>query len=214
MDKKEDKIKLMIIGNHAVGKSSILLKYTKNEFDPKIIGTTGVDLKKKYFEHEGKTYVVNVFDSAGHERFRHITYSYLKNADGLMLVYDVTDQKSCEDIATWMRDIKEKKGEMENIVVAGNKSDLEDFRTVGKDKIEELNSEFGYPVLETSALTGYNIDELFKLLLEGIIERRKLRKPNLEELKEDEKKEDSTDSGEETVSLAKKKNKYKCCVLG
>ena len=210
MDKKEDKIKLMIVGNHAVGKSSILLKFTKNEFDPRIIGTTGVDLQKKYFEYEGKTYKVNVFDSAGHERFRHITYSYLKNADGLILVYDMTDKQSFEDISEWIKDIKEKNGKLLNIVIAGNKADLDDFRTVDKDKIYEIKEKYGYHALETSALTGYNIDELFKLLIEGIIESKKEEKEK--EVKE-EKEVNVSDPKEESVSLKKKKSKYKCCVV-
>ena len=95
---KNREYRLLLIGEQAVGKSSIMNRYVENTFEINIIGTAGLDLKKKIIEINGEQIKIYIFDSAGQERFRSIAKNQYKKADGIILIYDITDKKSFESI--------------------------------------------------------------------------------------------------------------------
>ena len=110
--KKLEKIKVFTLGDGDVGKTCFIVHYTENTFQEIHVTTTGIDLKTKEVQLEnGTTYQVDFVDTAGQERFRAISVNSIKSADGIILMYDITRQKTYDDISIWMESIKENKGE-------------------------------------------------------------------------------------------------------
>ncbi len=151
--------KLLLIGDSGVGKSCILLRFTEDSYSEAFISTIGVDFKIKTIELEGKIIKLQIWDTAGQERFRTITSSYYRGAHGIIIVFDITDLESFENIKQWLIEIN--KYAFNNVckILVGNKSDLDYRRMVysGKEYAESLN----IPYIETSAKNSDNIDKLF-----------------------------------------------------
>ena len=125
------------------------------------MNSIGVDFKLKNIEIEGKRIKLQVWDTAGQERFRTITTSYYKGAQGIVIVYDVTDNNSFDHIKNWMDDInKHAKSDVLKILV-GNKCDLVNKRVISTERGQELAEHYGIPFLETSAKDNSNIEQLF-----------------------------------------------------
>ena len=103
---QEKQYKLLVIGEQAVGKSSLMNRYVDNVFEMNIMGTAGLDLKKKIVEIKGEKIKIFIFDTAGQERFRSIAKNQYKKADGIIVIYDVTDRKSFENVNRWLDSIK------------------------------------------------------------------------------------------------------------
>lgn len=181
-DKKKI-LKIMLIGETAVGKSSIMYRYTMNTFTLSMMGTAGIDFKKKELEVDNQKIKIVLYDSAGHDRFRQIIKNHCKGAHGIVLVYDIGEEKSIERLSNWMDDVKDVEKDAE-VVLVGNKCDIEQ-RKVSYEQGQELAKKFNIPWLETSAKTGYNIEETFDQLIKSILkkEKDKIEKPNLTEIK-------------------------------
>ena len=161
--------KLLLIGDSGVGKTSILLGYSDNNFNNTFIPTIGIDFKIKTIELHGKKIKLQIWDTAGQERFISITTSYYRGAMGIMLVYDVTNSKSFNNIAKWLRNIQEHSNPDVEKMILGNKCDMEDRRVVSKARGEAISCENGVQFLETSAKTNVNIDRAFIELTESIL---------------------------------------------
>ena len=161
--------KLLLIGDSGVGKTSILLGYSDNNFNNTFIPTIGIDFKIKTIELHGKKIKLQIWDTAGQERFISITTSYYRGAMGIMLVYDVTNSKSFDNIAKWLRNIQEHSNPDVEKIILGNKCDMEDRRVVSKARGEAISRENGVRFLETSAKTNVNIDRAFIELTESIL---------------------------------------------
>ena len=157
--------KIVLIGNTSVGKTNILSKYLTDQFDPDSKATVGVEFGTKNFKIENNIVKVQIWDTAGQERYRSITNAYYKGAKGSLLVYDITNKKSFDDLDKWILDLKTNGDDNLSLILLGNKSDLEDKRVIsteeGKNKAEFYKSSF----LETSALNGNNIQEAFNELI-------------------------------------------------
>jgi small GTP-binding protein len=162
-----DQIKVMILGNQAVGKSSIMLRYTDDIFHYNMMGTAGVDIKKKMIKVGDDNMKVMIYDTAGHDRFRQITKNLYKGAQGIMLVYDVSDKKTFENISYWMDHIKNNADVGVEIILIGNKIDITNREVSVEDGIA-LSNKFKVPIVETSALTGINVDSAFLTLVQNI----------------------------------------------
>ena len=167
--------KIVLIGDTSVGKTNILSKYLKGEFDPKSKSTVGVEFGVKNFKIENNIVKVQIWETAGEERYRSITNAYYKGAKGSLLIYDITNKKSFENIEKWISDLKANTGDNISMILLGNKTDLEEKRAVsieeGKNKAEFYNITF----METSAFNGNNINEIFEELMQTIYtERRKI----------------------------------------
>lgn len=169
-DKEENltKYKLMMLGEQAVGKSSLVLRYTKNKFQYNIMGTAGLDLKKKEVKINDENLNVVIFDSAGHDRFRKISEVQFKGSDGLILVYDTTDNKSFEWILEWLDKIKANQDDKNmEILIVGNKIDLPNKAVLIEDARMRMEK-YAINIIETSALTGENVETAFSNIIEKI----------------------------------------------
>ena len=153
-----EKIKVFTLGDGSVGKSCFILKYTEDKFQQSHLITTGIDLKSKVEKLEnGKEYRVDFYDTAGQERFQSISLNSIKSADGIILMYDITRQKTYDNISVWMESVKECKGENFPMILIGNKSDLEQKRIISKEEGEELALKYKLKFFEISNKTGDNV---------------------------------------------------------
>ena len=154
-------LKFIIIGDSGVGKSNILLRYTRDKFNEEFQSTIGVEFGVKNLQIEDKIYRVQIWDTAGQENFRSITRAYYKNSVCACVTYDVTSKKSFENIKSWIEDCKKQCPKTILLVLIGNKVDLENEREVSYEEGANFAKKFDMFFFETSAKTGRNIDEVF-----------------------------------------------------
>ncbi|KAJ2868081.1 AdoMet-dependent rRNA methyltransferase spb1 [Coemansia aciculifera] len=164
-------MKLLLIGDSGVGKSCVLLRFSDDSFTPSFITTIGIDFKIRTIELDGKRIKLQIWDTAGQERFRTITTAYYRGAMGILLVYDVTDERSFNNIENWYKNVEHYASEGVNKILIGNKCDIEGSRAVSKESGQKLADELGIKFLETSAKSNTNVDEAFITLARDIKER-------------------------------------------
>ena len=163
--------KLLVIGNSGVGKSCLLMRYAENSFSENFFNTIGVDFKIKNIVLDNKTVKLQIWDTAGQERFRTLTSSYYRGAHGIIVVYDVTDAESFENIRQWMHEIERFASDSVNRCLVGNKSDLTSQREVSFEAGQDLAKGFGIPFLETSAKSEKNVAATFNTIAKEILKR-------------------------------------------
>ena len=169
-EKKEHSFKILLLGDTSVGKTCFLKRYTDDTFQDAYLSTIGFDFKFKMVElKNGKKVKVQLWDTAGQERFRTIAKSYYKGAHGIILVYDVTNQKSFDNIKNWVNQIKEEASSKVCILLIANKIDS-DERVVSKENGEALAKNYGLKIYEASAKENINVTEAFQDLIESINE--------------------------------------------
>jgi len=156
-------IKLLLIGDSGVGKSCLLLRFCDDAWTPSFITTIGIDFKIRTIELDGKRIKLQIWDTAGQERFRTITTAYYRGAMGILLVYDVTDDRSFNNIRTWHANIEQHASEGVNKILIGNKSDWADKRAVTEEQGRELAEELGIKFIETSAKINEGVEMLSSL---------------------------------------------------
>eukprot|EP01110_Echinostelium_bisporum_P011231 TRINITY_DN497_c0_g1_i1.p1 TRINITY_DN497_c0_g1~~TRINITY_DN497_c0_g1_i1.p1 ORF type:complete len:218 (+),score=69.83 TRINITY_DN497_c0_g1_i1:99-752(+) len=164
-------IKLLLIGDSGVGKSCLLLRFSDDSFTPSFITTIGIDFKIRTIDLEGKRIKLQIWDTAGQERFRTITTAYYRGAMGILLVYDVTDEKSFNNIRNWIRNIEQHATESVNKILIGNKCDMVEKKVVDSARGKALADEYGIKFLETSAKNSINVEEAFITLAKDIKKR-------------------------------------------
>ena len=160
--------KIVLIGDTSVGKTNILSKYLSNEFDPDSKATVGVEFGTRDFQIENNKVKVQIWDTAGQERYRSITNAYYKGAKGSLLVYDITNPKTFENLDKWLSDLKANAEEKISVVLIGNKSDLEEERQISIEQGKEKAAFFKLAFMETSALNGNNIEKAFNELITDV----------------------------------------------
>lgn len=163
--------KLLLIGDSGVGKTCIIFRFADNTFNPTFISTIGIDFKIRTLEIEGKKVKLQIWDTAGQERFHTITTAYYRGALGIMLVYDVTNENTFQNISKWMRRIEDHANEDVDRILVANKCDLESGRQVTRERGEMLANNYGVQHVETSALSSENVDRAFILLTQQILNR-------------------------------------------
>ncbi|XP_039705669.1 ras-related protein Rab-13 isoform X2 [Pteropus medius] len=151
--------KLLLIGDSGVGKTCLIIRFAEDNFNNTYISTIGIDFKIRTVDIEGKKIKLQVWDTAGQERFKTITTAYYRGAMGIILVYDITDEKSFENIQNWMKSIKENASAGVERLLLGNKSDMEAKRKVPREQADKLAREHGIRFFETSAKSSMNVDE-------------------------------------------------------
>jgi len=164
--------KLLIIGDSNVGKSSILLRFTEDDFEEDHPCTIGVDFKVKYINwNDNKKINLTIWDTAGQEKFRSLTSSYYRGTQGIILVFDVTDRPSFQHLDNWLKEI-ELYSTNENVVklLVGNKIDKESQRKVRKEEGLEFARSKGMMYLECSAKTRIGIQQAFEELVQKILD--------------------------------------------
>jgi Ras-related protein Rab-6A len=189
------KFKLVFLGSQNVGKSSVISRYVYDSFETESNPTIGVDFVVKSVFYGDNTYKIHFWDTAGQEKFKSLIPSYIKDCQIAVLVYDITNRKSFEDISTWYESIRNERGDDIIVGLLANKIDLKD-RVVSSEeglrKAEAINALY----LECSAKTGENLQVFFKMLLETVIKeaeeevnRNGISGLKLDELKKVEKKD-------------------------
>ncbi|ORX36054.1 ras-domain-containing protein [Kockovaella imperatae] len=165
-------LKLLLIGNSSVGKSSLLLRFTDDEFlsDEETSATIGVDFKVKSIEVEGRRYKLSIWDTAGQERFRTLTSSYYRGAQGVVLVYDVSSRQSFDELLKWFTEIDIHCGEGVVKMLVGNKVDKEASRQVTTDEGKTFAERMGTLFIECSAKTRVGVMEAFQELVMRILD--------------------------------------------
>ncbi|CAK73115.1 unnamed protein product (macronuclear) [Paramecium tetraurelia] len=167
--------KVLLIGNSGVGKSCMLMRFSENQFRNHFYNTIGVDFKIKVFQIDRSTVKLQIWDTAGQDRFRTITSSYYRGAQGIIIVFDVTDRESFNQIRQWIQEIDKFAAESVNKILVGNKIDSSQ-RRVSTDEAEALAKSYNISYIETSAKTNINIENCFSLITRQIIQR--VGKPN------------------------------------
>ena len=164
--------KILTIGESGVGKTCILRRFVENKFLKNHLATIGIDFKTKTININNQEIKLKLWDTAGQERFRNITTQYYKGADGIVLVYDVTDEASYEKIRDWMEQILSNTQQDDiGLVLLGNKCDMEP-RTVTEEMGNKMAEELKIDYFETSALNGQGIKEAFEQLTRIIMKKR------------------------------------------
>merc|ERR1711981_1048737 len=153
--------KLLLIGDSGVGKSCLLLRFADDTYTESYISTIGVDFKIRTLELDGKTVKLQIWDTAGQERFRTITSSYYRGAHGIIVVYDVTDQESFNNVKQWLNEIDRYASEKVNKMLVGNKNDLTSKKAVDYNTAKEFADSLSLSFLETSAKNATNVEQAF-----------------------------------------------------
>ena len=167
----EISLKILLIGDSFVGKTSLLLKYCDGQFPEAHMATIGVEFKDKII-NVGKWKVrLQIWDTSGQERFRSITQNFYRNADGILFVYDVTNRESFSHIKDWLMDSQVEDSDIKRILV-GNKIDLEDKRAIDAEKMNTFAESKKMKCFETSAKSGENVENIFKEISLLILENK------------------------------------------
>ena len=195
--------KLLLIGNSSVGKSSLLFRFVENVWDDSFVPTIGVDFKLKTLEVNGKKVKLQIWDTAGQERFKNITASYYRGGNGVLVVYDITERESFDNLTSWLIEIEKNANKNVYKLLIGNKCDLEDKRKVTYQEGKDFATSNGMQFMETSAKADTKVKEAFELLTQEII------KASITKDKVMEKKEKTVHLSSGTSDLNVKKKG--CC---
>ena len=196
-------LKLLLLGDSSVGKTSILLKYISNKFDESSISTVGVDYMDKIIDYNKFKIKLQIWDTSGEEKFRTITKNFYRNADGLLVVFDLTKKESYDHIRIWINEAKENNDKLKTLLI-GNKLDLKDERIVAIDVAKQFAEKNNLKYIETSAKDGTNINESFQAIIDLLFDG----KSSEEILHEFTKQDSSLSVVNDSMEVKKKKA---CC---
>ena len=169
-------LKIIIIGDTGVGKSNFLNRFINGKFSQLYQPTIGIDYKSKIVVLPKTKQNVNLqfWDTAGQERYKAITRAYYKGAKGAFIVYDITRKETFDDIDKWRNELVSSCNKEVTVMLIGNKCDLEDQREITKEQGEEKAKSFGFSFIETSALSGENLEKGFEMLIKEIYQKYKV----------------------------------------
>ncbi|KAK9754741.1 Ras family [Popillia japonica] len=172
--------KVVLIGDSGVGKSNLLSRFTRNEFNLESKSTIGVEFATRSIQVDGKTIKAQIWDTAGQERYRAITAAYYRGAVGALLVYDIAKHLTYENVERWLRELRDHADQNIVIMLVGNKSDLRHLRAVLTDEAKAFAERNGLSFIETSALDSTNVDNAFQNILTEIyriVSQKQIRDP-------------------------------------
>ena len=214
-------VKFIIVGDSSVGKSNILLRFSRNIFDSGHQATLGIEFANKHLIYNNTDYLIQIWDTAGQENFRSVTRAYYKASAVAMVVYDITKEETFEHIQSWLKDCKDLAPKTVLLVLVGNKTDLEDQRVISKERGENLAKENNMMFFETSAKSGKGIEEAFQKSIEAVDQKIRSGYYNLSDSSKHGIKKivsgNENDNGEriidkKSLSIGKKqKNDDLCC---
>ncbi|KAJ3436886.1 ras and ef-hand domain-containing protein [Anaeramoeba flamelloides] len=184
----EQFFKILLIGDCGVGKSCIMVRFTEESFNESYISTIGVDFKVRTVEVNSNPVKLQIWDTAGQERFKSITRNYYKGSQGILMVYDISNMDSFENVKNWSKEVEDYSDLNLSKFLIGNKCDLEDERSVTTEMGEELGKELGIKFFESSAKTNNNIEEIFYELAKDIYDNLNNMKPKKKKKRVDPKK--------------------------
>ncbi|XP_013393063.1 ras-related protein Rab-13 isoform X1 [Lingula anatina] len=229
------KYKVLLIGNSGVGKTALIRALTQEEFSMEMLPTIGIDFVKKIFHVDGANVQLEIWDTAGQERFRTITKFQYRGTKGILLVYDVTDVSSFNNLTYWLQSIDEEirpdhPTESIPVYIIGNKCDLEQQRQISKrDGKKKAQETLVRGFMETSAKNNINIQEAFYELAHALLDtynpklmtsylnpvdrkEKKGSKQRISQLTSSSSEYDQTSSRSKKIKLKKKdKPRSSCC---
>ncbi|KZT24071.1 GTPase [Neolentinus lepideus HHB14362 ss-1] len=160
--------KVVLIGDSGVGKSNLLSRFTRNEFNLETKSTIGVEFATRSINVDGKVVKAQIWDTAGQERYRAITAAYYRGAVGALLVYDISKHATYVDVTRWLKELRDHADNNIVIMLVGNKSDLKHLRAVPTEEAKTFAAENGLSFIETSALDASNVEAAFQTILTDI----------------------------------------------
>merc|ERR1712184_44488 len=160
--------KVVLIGDSGVGKSNLLSRFTRNEFNLESKSTIGVEFATRSIQVDGRTIKAQIWDTAGQERYRAITAAYYRGAVGALLVYDIAKHLTYENVERWLKELRDHADSNIVIMLVGNKSDLRHLRAVPTEEARAYAERNGLSFIETSALDSTNVEQAFSNILTEI----------------------------------------------
>lgn len=160
--------KVVLIGDSGVGKSNLLSRFTRNEFNLESKSTIGVEFATRSIQVDGRTIKAQIWDTAGQERYRAITAAYYRGAVGALLVYDIAKHLTYENVERWLKELRDHADSNIVIMLVGNKSDLRHLRAVPTEEAKAYAERNGLSFIETSALDSTNVEQAFTNILTEI----------------------------------------------
>eukprot|EP00386_Alphamonas_edax_P012452 GDKI01038888.1.p1 GENE.GDKI01038888.1~~GDKI01038888.1.p1 ORF type:complete len:229 (-),score=56.75 GDKI01038888.1:203-889(-) len=160
--------KIVLIGDSGVGKSNLLSRFTRDEFNLESKSTIGVEFATKSVPTDGKIIKAQIWDTAGQERYRAITNAYYRGAVGALLVYDISKRSSFENVERWLKELRDHANPNIVVLLVGNKSDLKNLRAVPQEEAAQFSEKHGLACIETSALDSTNVEVAFHRILSEI----------------------------------------------
>ncbi|THU70773.1 hypothetical protein C4D60_Mb08t28540 [Musa balbisiana] len=167
-DAEQYLFKIVIIGDSAVGKSNLLSRYARNEFNLHSKATIGVEFQTQSMEIDGKEVKSQIWDTAGQERFRAVTSAYYRGAVGALVVYDISRRTTFDSVPRWLQELNTHSDTAVAKMLVGNKCDLEDIRDISVDEGKSLAEAEGLFFIETSALDCTNVKKAFEIVIREI----------------------------------------------
>ncbi|XP_019368290.1 PREDICTED: ras-related protein Rab-26 [Gavialis gangeticus] len=168
----------MLVGDSGVGKTCLLVRFKDGAFlAGSFISTVGIDFRNKVLNVDGVKVKLQIWDTAGQERFRSVTHAYYRDAHALLLLYDVANKASFDNIQAWLTEIHEYAQQDVVLMLLGNKADSTQDRVVKREDGEKLAKEYGVPFMETSAKSGLNVDLAFTAIAKEL-KHRSMKLPN------------------------------------
>jgi Ras-related protein Rab-7A len=175
--------KLLLIGDSGVGKSCLLLRFADHTYTESYISTIGVDFKIRTIELDGKTIKLQIWDTAGQERFQSLGVAFYRGADSCVLVYDITDQKSFDNLQVWMEEFLAQASPRNPgnfpFVVLGNKVDLDNRAVSTKRAQSWCQTKNDIPYFEVSAKEAINVEQAFQTIARNALQRESQDSPDL-----------------------------------
>jgi len=197
--------KLVLIGDSCVGKSCLLIRFADDNFTENYITTIGVDFRFRTLPISKKTVKLQIWDTAGQERYRTITNAYYRGADGIIIVFDLTNKESFLHVQDWIKEVEKYSSESVVMLVLGNKCDLDAYREVTPEDIKEFTKETGLTVLETSAKTSDHVDDAFLTITKNLMQQK-------DKLNQDDGDKSGSTKLKKKIEITK--SKLGCCNQG
>ena len=195
----ENSIKLLLLGDSCVGKSNFIYRYINNEFNGQHLSSSGIELKNGEITIDNKKMYLQLWDTAGQEKFKSITKSLFSKVQGFIAMFDLTKIESFLNVKSWIKIIKEECGKHSPILLVGNKNDLKNLRKVSEEDIKIFCDEENLEFIETSSKTGDNIKKAIKMICKQICE------------KEDESFNRNFSFSLDSIKSSKKRKMLQCC---
>ena len=190
-------LKLLVVGDSSVGKTNFVMRLINNEFSKNYMTTSGIDLKTTDIEIKNKKIHIQLWDTAGQEKYKAITKNLFLKVMGALIIYDITNEASYNNLKSWVKLIKEECGKHMQLIILGNKSDLNDERKISKDEAINYAKEQNIEYIETSSKTGENVKKAVTMICENILENKELN--------------DSSSFVLDNSSFLTDKRKKRCC---
>ena len=167
-------LRLLIVGDSTVGKTNFIMRFINDKFNESYMTTSGIDLKSKDIEIKNKNIRIQIWDTAGQEKYRAITRNLFLKVLGVLIIYDITNEKSYNNLKTWVQLIREDCGSHMQIIIVGNKCDLDSERKINQEEVLKYARKEKIEYIETSCKTGENVQKAVKTICEKILENNDL----------------------------------------